>query len=113
VSLRQCAREPAGAASVRSEHLNFVAEHAARDLTRPLNLEDALPLLLLYRDQPAKYERAAARWIARYAAEAPRVTLTDLELVTGPLRGVLQEHDREEMVALTAFADANGWRLVA
>ena len=44
---------------------------------------------------------------------APRATLTDGELVAGLLRGVLQEHDREEMVALTAFADANGWRLVA
>jgi hypothetical protein len=34
----------------------------------------ALRLLLHYRDEPAKYERTAARWISRYAAEAPRVT---------------------------------------
>ena len=38
---------------------------------------------------------------------------TDVELVTGPLRGVLQAHDREAMAALTAFAEASGWRLAA
>jgi hypothetical protein len=91
----------------------WLAEDSARDLERRLSLEDALRLLLLYRDQPAKYERGAARWIVRYAAESPRATLTDVELVTGLLRGVLQEHDREAIAALTAFADAHGWRLAA
>jgi hypothetical protein len=62
---------------------------------------------------PRSTSAARARWIARYAAESPRATLTDVELVAGLLRGVLQEHDREAMAALTAIADANGWRLAA
>ena len=91
----------------------WLAEDAARDLSRPLSLEESLRLLLLYRDQPAKHERAAARWIARYAAESPRATLADVELAAGLLLGVVQEHDREAMAALSAFADAKGWRLAA
>jgi hypothetical protein len=91
----------------------WLAEDAARHLKRPLTLEEALRLLLLYRNQPAKYERAAARWIARYAAESPQATLADVELAAGLLRGVLQEHDWEAVAALEAFATANGWRLAA
>ena len=39
---------------------------------------------------------------------APRATLTDGELVAGLLRGVLQEHDREAVAALEAFATRTG-----
>lgn len=90
----------------------WIAESAARDM-QTISLEDALRLTLLYRRKPELYERAAARWIARYAAESHRVTLSDVELVTGLLRGVLQEHDREAVAALIAFADAHGWQLAA
>jgi hypothetical protein len=73
-----------------------------------------LRLTLLYRRKPELYERAAARWIARYAVEAHRVTLADIELVTGLLRGVSGPGpSRDAAAALEAFAAANGWRLAA
>ena len=47
-----------------------IAEAAARDVDH-IALGDALELCLLYRDDPERYERAAARWIARLIAERP------------------------------------------
>jgi hypothetical protein len=49
-----------------------LAEAAARDVQH-VALRDALELCLLYRDDPERYERAAARWIARLVAERPGV----------------------------------------
>ncbi len=91
----------------------WLAEESARDLERPLSLKDALRLLMLYRKQPEKYEKAAARWIARYAAEAPLVTLTDVELVTGllPWRPASARPGGDGCA--DRVADANGWRLAA
>jgi len=50
-----------------------IAEAAARDVEH-IALRDALELCLLYRDDPERYERAAARWIARLIAERPKIT---------------------------------------
>jgi hypothetical protein len=61
-----------------------IAEAAAREVRR-LSLADALDLCLLYRGEPAKYERAAARWIARLIAERPGVRLSELEPAAGAL----------------------------
>jgi hypothetical protein len=48
-----------------------------------MSLEDALALCLLTAErQPARFERAAARWIARYLEEEPRVALGELRLTT-------------------------------
>jgi|tagenome__1003787_1003787.scaffolds.fasta_scaffold17729326_1 hypothetical protein len=63
----------------------FIAESAAREL-QTISLEDALRLTLLYRRKPKLYERATARWIARYATETHHAILADVELVTGLLR---------------------------
>jgi hypothetical protein len=68
----------------------WIAETAARDL-QTVSLEDALRLTLLYRQKPELYERAAAKWVARYIAETHQATLADVELVTGLLRGVATE----------------------
>jgi hypothetical protein len=55
---------------------------AAAELSR-ISLEDALALCLLMAErQPARFERAAARWIARYVEEEPRVGLEELRLTT-------------------------------
>jgi hypothetical protein len=62
-----------------------IAEAAAREVRR-LSLADALDLCLLYRAEPAKYERAAARWIARLIAERPSVRLSELELAAAAFR---------------------------
>jgi len=91
----------------------WIAESAARDV-QTINLEGAFHLTLPYRRRPDLYECAAARWIARYAAEAHRVTLADIELATGLLRGVARERPgRDAQAALEAFATACGWRLAA
>ena len=60
-----------------------------------------------------RHSRGRSSGVKGLRVVAPRATLTDGELVAGLLRGVLQEHDREAMAALTAFADANGWQLAA
>jgi hypothetical protein len=50
---------------------------------------DALELVLLYRDDPEQYERAAARWIGRLVAERPRLRLSEVELAAGAFREAL------------------------
>ncbi len=62
-----------------------IAEVAAQELTT-ITLADALELCLLYRSDPERYERAAARWIARLIAERP---LSEVELVAGAFREAL------------------------
>jgi hypothetical protein len=46
-------------------------------------------LTLLLRDDPERYERDAARWIARLVAERPRVHLAEIELGAGGFREAL------------------------
>lgn len=66
-----------------------IAEAAARDLQQ-VGLADALTLCLLYRDDPERYERAAARWIARLIAERPKVVhLSEIELAAAGFREAL------------------------
>src|SRR3954469_11045470 len=62
-----------------------IAEAAARDLEH-VALADALALCLLYRDDPERYERAAARWIARLIAERPKIQLSEIELAAAGFR---------------------------
>jgi hypothetical protein len=55
----------------------FVAMEAARELNH-VTLEDALSLCLVTRGDRHRYQRAAARWLARYHAEVDAVTLTEI-----------------------------------
>jgi hypothetical protein len=60
------------------------AEMAARELGW-LSLEDALGLCVLYlQSAPARYERAAVRWLERFIAEK-RPSLEDAGLAVGAL----------------------------
>lgn len=46
----------------------------------PIRLTDALRICLIVRDHdPAQYERAAVRWLGRFALEARNATLADLK----------------------------------
>jgi predicted deacetylase len=56
-----------------------------RDL-HTVGLRDALELCLLYRDDPERYERAAARWIGRLIAERPKIKLSEIELAAAGFR---------------------------
>ena len=63
----------------------LVAEATARELGRS-TLEEALRLLFLYAEKdPIKYERAALRWLARYAAEGKAVSLLKAQLAAAAL----------------------------
>jgi hypothetical protein len=74
-----------------------IAEAAARDLGR-LTLADALDLCLLYRSQPERYERAAARWIARLIDERPGVRLSELEMVAAAFRQAVHDGRGEALL---------------
>jgi hypothetical protein len=70
---------------------------AAREL-RQLNLEDALGLCLLLRKDTRRYQRATARWLARYQAEVEAVTLAEIREVADllaalPVHGVMPAAD--------------------
>lgn len=65
-----------------------ITEAAARDVSH-VALADALQLCLLYRDDPERYERAAARWITRLIAERPKIQLSEIELAAAGFREAL------------------------
>jgi hypothetical protein len=54
-----------------------------------VDLREAPELILLYRDDPERYERAAARWIRRLVSERPRLRLSEVELDAGAFREAL------------------------
>jgi len=54
-----------------------------------IGLSDALEICLLLRDQPdERYERAAVRWLGRFALEARSVTIDALELAAAALQAL-------------------------
>jgi hypothetical protein len=79
-----------------------IAEAAARDL-RHVSLADALEVCLLYWGEPERYERAAARWIARLVAERPGVRLAEVELAAASFREAVH-HDRGVVVLRDCLA---------
>ena len=87
----------------------FLAESAARELGRPLTLSEALRLLLLYRDDPERYDRAAARWIGRYIGNGEGVTLGDVLVASAALAALLHNADHAPaLAALERLLDARG-----
>jgi hypothetical protein len=65
----------------------FLALEAAREL-KHVPLEDALGLCLVLRADVRRYQRATARWLARYQAEVERVTLADIRTAADLLAAV-------------------------
>jgi hypothetical protein len=62
-----------------------VAEQVAREVGN-LTLEEALRLLFLYADKdPARYEKAALRWLDLYLEKGKAVTLLDAQLAVSAL----------------------------
>lgn len=73
------------------------------DELAPMRLTDALRVCLIVRDrEPASFERAAVRWLARFAQEARGVTLVDLRLAAEAL-GVLPRDPDTAMEELAAL----------
>jgi hypothetical protein len=80
---------------------------AARELPK-VSLDDALRICLVLRgSDPSRYERAAVRWLGRFALEAREVTIGDLRLAAGAL-DALPEHPGEAMELLQRLCVARG-----
>jgi hypothetical protein len=80
---------------------------AARELPK-VALDDALRICLVLRGgDPARYERAAVRWLGRFALEARGATIQDLRLAAEAL-DVLPERAAEAMERLQRLCVARG-----
>jgi hypothetical protein len=80
---------------------------AARELPQ-IALDDALRICLVLRDgDPGRYERAAVRWLGRFALEARAVTIRDLRAAAGALEA-LPTKTAESMEQLQRLCVARG-----
>jgi hypothetical protein len=82
---------------------------AARELPR-IKLDDALRICLLLRDgDPDRYERAAVRWLGRFALEARAVTIDALRQAADALEA-LPERAGDAMERLQGLCAEHGLR---
>src|SRR5579872_4746537 len=80
---------------------------AARELPT-VRLDDALRICLVLRgSDPERYERAAVRWMGRFALEAREVTITDLRAAAEAL-AALPLHASEAMERLQRLCIGHG-----
>jgi hypothetical protein len=80
---------------------------AARELPQ-IALDDALRICLVLRDgDPRRYERAAVRWLGRFALETGAVTMRDLRTAAAALEA-LPTRTAEAMEQLQALCVARG-----
>ena len=80
---------------------------AALELPR-IRLDDALRICLVLRGgDPSRYERAAVRWLGRFALEGRNVTIEDLRLAADAL-AVLPDRAAEAMERLQQLCLARG-----
>jgi hypothetical protein len=80
---------------------------AARELPQ-IALDDALRICLVLRDgDPHRYERAAVRWLGRFALEARAVTIRDLRAAAAALEA-LPTRTADAMEALQRLCVACG-----
>lgn len=82
-----------------------VAEQVAREVTN-LTLEEALRLLFLYAEKdPARYDKAALRWLSMYVSEGKAVTLLKVQLAASALaelRGGERQHAAKLLTGLAS-----------
>lgn len=94
--------------ALRTGNANVVVA-AARELPQ-IALDDALRICLVFRDgDPDRYERAAVRWLGRFALEARGVTIEALQSAAAAL-DALPERAGEAMEQLQALCLAHGVR---
>jgi hypothetical protein len=80
---------------------------SARELPR-VALDDALRICLVLRDGDAdRYQRAAVRWLGRFALDARDVTIEDLRLAAEAL-DALRDRTTEAMERLQGLCVAHG-----
>lgn len=74
-------------AALNAGDLEWLRANAGRYAA--FRLPDALQVCLLVRDrEPELFERAAVRWLGRFALEAPAATISDLEEGARALRAM-------------------------
>jgi hypothetical protein len=82
-----------------------LAEQVAREVPN-LTLEEALRLLFLYAEKdPARYEKAALRWLSMYVAKGKAVTLLKVQLAScalAELRAGERQHAAKVLVELNS-----------
>jgi hypothetical protein len=82
-----------------------VAESVAWEVGN-LTLEEALRLLFLYAEKdPARYDRAALRWLSRYVRDGKAVTLLKAQLAASALaelRGGERQHAAKLLTELAS-----------
>jgi hypothetical protein len=62
-----------------------------------IDLADALSVcLLLCHSEPATYQRAALRWVARFCLERPDATLSEVERASRFLQSLPQDSETSE-----------------
>jgi hypothetical protein len=80
---------------------------AALELPR-IALDDALRICLVLRGgEPARYERAAVRWLGRFALEGRKVTIDDLRIAADAL-DALPQRPTDAMERLQRLCVARG-----
>jgi hypothetical protein len=73
---------------------NLQLVRAAAGELPTIRLDDALRVCLLIRDRdPDRYERAALRWVARFAVEAADATLSDVQAAAAALARLPSDPD--------------------
>lgn len=79
----------------------FHAELAAREIGS-LTLAEALDLVVLYAEaEPAKFDRAAVRWLSRYLAESKDASMLKAHLALAAL-SELRSGERDPAAKLLA-----------
>jgi hypothetical protein len=92
--------------AIESGDLNRIARLARQ--VGEIRLDDALRICLLLRDDPGeRYERAAVRWLGRFALEGRGVTPADLRVALDAL-GSLPTDPQTAMSCLQALCVARG-----
>ncbi len=87
--------------------------HAAALELPHVELIDALRIVLLMRAaDDERYDRAATRWLARFALERPSARLEDLQLALHALEA-LPYNERAARATLGRLCEAHGLRRVA
>jgi hypothetical protein len=73
-----------------------------------VSLPDALELVLLLVDEPAKFRRAALRWHARYCGDLPDVGFEEAQAVLACLAGLTGRRPKAAASALAELVNRRG-----
>jgi hypothetical protein len=90
--------------------LEWIRRHAAE--LAPIGLSDALRICLIVRDrEPEQYEKAAVRWLGRFALEAPRASVEDVRLASEALEELPADPEAamEQLAVLCRRHSLAGW----